>query len=657
MVPQSINDRALSTLRPLRRAGHKTRIIQAFMLMLLCSAATAVLEAKEPYRVLVLHSFRSSLPVTSDWYAGIVRGFASAPDLHVEIDSESPNLARLINTDSTQIADKGRLTWLLDFYRKNYQDRKPHLIIPTDTPALRFLLIHGEELFPEVPIVFADADPDFVSAQKLPPNITGVTGFLDISGTLELALRLQPDTQRVAVIVGSAQYDKAMERAAQPAIESFADRVEFVWLRGMPVDELVEALNALPERTVALYLVQTQDITGNPHVPRAILKRFSAAAKVPVYGLWDTLLEHGIVGGRLATVEEDGYQAAKLAVRILRGEAPATLPIVDRLVNPIILDGVELARWNIKENRLPEGSQIRHRHASILDEHRTEIIATLAIIVMQGVLIVALILSRRRLRQAQTELHEENDRRGEAETMAARLRERIARFSRQRSLGTMATTIAHEINQPLIAIQNYAQAAKRRIQTDVDDKPRLIDLFAKIEGQAERAGAITQRVRSLVNSSEPQLSRSFLSPLIEEVIGMMELECETHGCRLVSESAVDLPPVFADTLQVQLVLVNLLHNAIQSFSASDESDKLISVEVCQLDDQELQVSVIDRGSGVPPERVNSIFEPLYSDTSTGMGMGLAICRDIMEAHGGRIWCEPNPAGGAIFRFTLRIADS
>ena len=633
------------------------KIIYTIIMLLFCSVVTEVLEANESHRVLVLNSFRSSLPITSDWYAGIVRGFSTAPDLHVEIDSESPDLARLINIDSGQVAEKEQLTWLLDFYRKNYQVRKPHLIIPTDTPALRFLLIHGEDLFPDVPIVFADADRDFVAAQKLPPNVTGVTNFLDISGTLELALRLHPDTQRVAMIVGSAQYDKAMERVAQSAIESFADRVEFVWLRGMPVDELVEALNALPERTVALYLVQTQDRIGKQYVPRAMLQAFSVAAKVPIYGLWDTLLEHGIVGGRLVTVEEDGYQAAKLAVRIFRGEAPADLPVVDRLVNPIILDGVELARWHIKESRLPAGSQIRHDPISTWDRYRTEIMIALAIIVVQGVLIAALILSRRRLRQAQIALHEENDRRGEVETLAARLRERIARFSKQRSLGTMATTIAHEINQPLIAIQNYAQAAKRRIETDVDDKPRLIELFAKIEGQAERAGAITQHVRSLVNSREPQLSRSFLSPLIEEVIGMMELECETQGCRLVSESAVDLPTVFADTLQVQLVLVNLLHNAIQSFSASDERDKLISVEVCQLDDQELQVSVIDRGSGVPPERVNSIFEPLYSDTSTGMGMGLAICRDIIEAHDGRIWYEPNPDGGAIFRFTLRIADS
>jgi signal transduction histidine kinase len=614
--------------------------------------SSATLAEEGPYRVLVLHSFRSSLPVTSDWYTGIVRGFSTAPELHVEIDSESPNLARLINIDSTQLAEREKLTWLLDFYRKNYQDRKPHLIIPTDTPALRFLLIHGEDLFPQVPIVFADADRDFVRAQKLSPNITGVTGFLDISGTLELALSLHPDTQRVAIIVGSSQYDKAMEHAAQPAFESFAGRVEFVWLRGMPVGELVDTLNALPQRTVALYLVQTQDRTGNPYVPRAFLQRFSAAAKVPVYGLWDTLLEHGIVGGRLATVEEDGYQAAKLAVRILRGEAPADLPVIERRVNPAIFDGVELARWNIKENRLPAGSQIRHRHVSTLDEYRIEIMTTVAIIIVQGVLIAVLILGRRRLRHAQIALHQENDRRKQAETTAARLRERLTRFSKERSLGTMVTTIAHEINQPLIAIQNYAQAAKRRLQSDVEDKPRLIELFAKIEGQAERAGDITQHVRMLVNSGEPVLHSEHLGRLLEEVIRMLEPEIRNRGCRVVFERGDDIPAVLADTLQVQLVLVNLLQNALQSICSGDQYDKRIIVDMSRNNQREVQVSVKDWGPGVPRDLVADIFEPMYSDTRGGMGMGLAISRTIIEAHGGRLWYDPNPDGGAVFRFTL-----
>jgi signal transduction histidine kinase len=557
--------------------------------------------------------------------------------------------------DAASYADRQQLNWLLDFYRKNYQGRKPHLIMSTDVPALRFLLVHGEELFPGVPIVFVDADRDFVAAQKLPPNVTGVTGFLDITGTLELIQHVHPDTQRVAVIVGSSPSDKAMERVAQQAFESFDGRLEFVWLRGMPVDELIKAVNTLPEKTVALYLVQFEDRTGQQYVPRAILQTFSDAAKVPVYGLWDTLLQHGIVGGRLATVEEDGYRAAKLAARVLRGEAPADLPVVDRLSNPPIFDGVELARWSIKQKRLPADSRIRNRPASTWDEHRAEILVTVAVITVQALMIAALILSRRRLRYAQDALHDENSRRREAETMAVRLRGQLARFSKERSLGTLATSIAHEINQPLIAIQNYAQAARRRLQANTVEAPKLSELVAKIEGQAERAGAITQHVRALVNHDEPNLRPVSLYPLLQEVIRIMEPEIAARGCHIACEPVTDLPPVLADTLQVQLVLVNLLQNALHSVSAGKVSEKLISVEVRELDGHEVQVSVTDRGEGVPSERVNDIFEPLYSGKVAGMGMGLAICRDIIDTHGGRIWYDPSPEGGAIFRFTLRKA--
>jgi two-component system sensor kinase FixL len=146
-----------------------------------------------------------------------------------------------------------------------------------------------------------------------------------------------------------------------------------------------------------------------------------------------------------------------------------------------------------------------------------------------------------------------------------------------------------------------------------------------------------------------------ICPLIEEVIQMMEQESETRGCRIACEPAVDLPQVLADALQVQLVLVNLLSNALRSVCAHEKGSRLITVDAQALGDREVQVSVTDGGGGVPPERVENIFEPLYSGTSSDLGMGLAICRDIIDAQGGRIWHEPNPAGGAIFRFTLRIA--
>ncbi|MCB1781780.1 MAG: HAMP domain-containing histidine kinase [Candidatus Competibacteraceae bacterium] len=233
------------------------------------------------------------------------------------------------------------------------------------------------------------------------------------------------------------------------------------------------------------------------------------------------------------------------------------------------------------------------------------------------------------------------------------MRERLARFSKERSLGAMATSISHEINQPLIAIQNYAQAVRRRFQNNIDDKKKLIELFEKIEAQAERAGAITQRVRSLVGTSDVRLLPVSLHPLVEEVIRMMEPETEHRGCRITCQSAGDFPAVLADSLQIQLVLVNLLQNSMRSICSNERYGKQVFVNMDSINDRDVQVSVTDQGHGVPLDRVADIFEPLYSSTSGSMGMGLAISQATIEAHGGRLWYEPNPAGGAIFRFTLR----
>lgn len=633
------------------RAANKervcSRVVLALTLMLSFGAAPAAAAsaAEEPYRVLVLHSFRNSVPVNADWHQGLVRGFASSPDVAVEFDTEAPNLAHL--------SDPEKLDALRSFYRISYQDRKPQLIVSTYTPALRFLLSYGEDLFPGVPIVFVGADHRVVAAQELPPKVTGITGFADIAGTLDLALHAHPNTQRVAVIVGSGPVDVVFERDAREALSSFDGKVEFVWLQGLPIDELAEAAAGLPGRTVILYLVQTEDRAGKSYVPRTVLQTLSSAAKAPVYGLWDSLLGHGIVGGRMAMIEEDGVQAARIAVRILRGEAPAAIPVDVRKANPAVMDGRELARWNIDEGRLPAAVRIVNRQRSAWDEHRAEIMAAVSVIAVQGLLIAGLVRNRRRLERAQAALKGEYARRADAEALAGRLRGRLARYSRERSLGTMATSISHEINQPLIAIQNYAQAARRRLEGSIDNMPKLIELVGKIEGQAERAGAITQRVRQLVSRTDPQLLPTPLGRLLQTVVQAMEPEAASRGCRVVRAPIEDGPEVLADALEVQLVLVNLLQNAMQSVCSAGPFDRDVIVDVRPISEHEVQISVADRGLGVPPDQAKEIFEPLHSGESGGLGMGLAISRTIVEAHGGRLWHEPNPAGGAIFRFTLR----
>jgi len=617
--------------------------------VLLCVAVSASAATGEHYRVLLLHSFRQSAPVNADWYSGIARGFERVPGLRVDIDVET--------LDMGLARDESYFEGLKLVYRRKYADPKPQLIIATYTPALRFLLDSDKELFPGIPILSLGADSQFVVGRKFPPNVTGITTFADIAGTLELALQIHPGTEHVAVIAGAGPLDEAFDRRARQALQPFESRVKLRWLTGMSLEELTSAVHQLPRHSVILYLVAFQDRNRKSYIPRNLVESLSAAADAPIYGLWDTLLGHGVVGGRMITIENDGLLAAQMALRILRGELPSTIPFVVRTGNEAIVDGRELARWQIDENRLPAGTRIRHRQLSPWDQYRTEIVTVMAIIVMQGLLIIALLSHRRRLRRTRNALREEGGRRREAETMAAGLRGRLARFSKDRSLGTMATAISHEINQPLTAIQNYAQAAKRRLQSDIDDKPKLIELFGKIEGQAERAGAITRRVRSLVNRGEHQLQRVSVGPLLEEVVRVMEPEIAGRGCAVKWELVGEVPQVLADSLEIQLVLVNLVQNAMQSISSDEKYDKLVTIVAQSISDEEVRVSVMDRGRGVDPDRISDIFEPLSSGTNDGMGMGLAIARAIIDAHGGRIWYEPNPDGGAIFRFILRNAQS
>jgi signal transduction histidine kinase len=544
---------------------------------------------------------------------------------------------------------------LVTLLRKKYRDLKVDVVVADAPMALDFAQRHRAEIWPGAVIVFNSVPTTILHERSLEPRTIGVPVRLEYGQTLDLALKLRPATRRIAVVAGTAEVDRRQLSFAQASLERYADRIDVQYIVGLTLAETLAAVRALPSDAVVLYLTMFRDGSGAFHVPREVLTRIAAVSLAPVFGVFETYLGHGIATGSIVSYGVQGRRTGELVNRVLNGEDSTTIGVQTPPAARCIADWRQLRHWGISERLLPADCEVRFREVTTWDRYHWQILAALAVILAQAALIVVLMLNRRRLRHAQGALRDAYARRREAETVATGLRKRLARFSKEHSLGTMATTIAHEINQPLIAIQNYAQAAKRRLQNDVDDKPKLIELFAKIEGQAERAGLITQHVRSLVSTNDPRLLPMPICPLIEEVIQMMEPESETRGCRIACKSGVDLPQVLADALQVQLILVNLLSNALHSVYANKKGSRLITVDAQALGDREVQVSVTDGGGGVPPERIENIFEPLYSGTSSGMGMGLAICRDIIDAQGGRIWYEPNPAGGAIFRFTLRIA--
>jgi signal transduction histidine kinase len=622
--------------------------VLALLLLVLASASAAA--PSEPKRVLILQSFRNALPINSEFSAGIREGLDLPPDLSVDIDSEA--------LDLWEVNDERYVRKLVDTYTLKYRARPPSVIIPTFTYAAQFLLDHRSELFSGIPIVFCAAEFSSEDLKQLPPDVTGVTSKRDFAGTVELMSRLQPDMRHIAVIIGSSDFDASWEQDARKALPPFESRFEFIWLRGLPLRELTETVRALPSHTAILYVLQFEDRDGVYYVPRKVAQAVSEAASVPVYGLWDTLMGAGIVGGRLMPIEQQSVAAGKIARRILLGEVPAAIPVVRMEQNEVIVDARQLKRWNIDERLLPEGSRILYREPSVWQEHRNAIILASGLIVLQALLIAALLWNRKRLRLAQTTLTEECNLRAQSEELTRRLQSRLGAADKQSTLGALAGRIAHEINQPLIAIKNYAQAAKRYVPAGLPKGGKLAELLAEMEGEADRAGSIIRKIRTLLSSGQVDAIPVDLDPVLKEVVAVMKAEADAHGCRIDYRATAPVSVVLADALQVQLVMVNLLRNAMEAATSHDQhGDQSVSITVGDTADEMVQVSVADTGPGVPADEVEDIFDSLYSSKEAGMGVGLATCRAIIEAHGGRIWCAPNPAGGSIFHFTVPAAET
>jgi len=221
-------------------------------------------------------------------------------------------------------------------------------------------------------------------------------------------------------------------------------------------------------------------------------------------------------------------------------------------------------------------------------------------------------------------------------------------------LGELSSSLAHELNQPLGAILRNTEAAELFLQEPSPDLEELRSILADIRKDDERAGAVIDRMRALVKRSEIEHSLLDLNLLANEVISLVRPDADSRKVRLTLEPASSLPPVFGDRVQLQQVLLNLLLNAIHAVNDSALDRRRVTVRVKPAGKQ-VDVVVSDTGHGIPTDKLPRLFEPFFTTKQNGMGMGLPISRTIMKAHLGSIRAENDPAGGAMFCFTLPVA--
>jgi two-component system sensor kinase FixL len=241
--------------------------------------------------------------------------------------------------------------------------------------------------------------------------------------------------------------------------------------------------------------------------------------------------------------------------------------------------------------------------------------------------------------------------RQQTETRLQELQTELVHVSRLTALGEMASSLAHELNQPLSAIANFLKGSKMLLGRDEVPHERVAHAVDRAAEEALRAGQIIRRLRDFVARGDTERTVESLPKLIEEASALGLVGAKEHGIRVRFDFSKDVDLVLADKVQIQQVVLNLIRNAIDAMVGCERRELTVGIEAAE--EEMALVSVTDTGPGIDPEIAAQLFQPFVTTKRTGMGVGLSISRTIVEAHGGRIWVEEKPGGGTIFRFTVQ----
>lgn len=244
--------------------------------------------------------------------------------------------------------------------------------------------------------------------------------------------------------------------------------------------------------------------------------------------------------------------------------------------------------------------------------------------------------------------------RKQSEQEIAQQRNQLTHLSRVNMLGELAGSLAHELNQPLTAVLSNAQAAQRFLAHDPVDLNEVREILADIVAEDKRAGEVIRRLRLLLKTGEVQNQPLNVNEIVQEVLKLVRSDLVNQNFTSQTELAPYLPVIRGDRVQLQQVLLNLVMNGCDAMAGAARNNRQLTISTELSGDDSVHVSVADRGGGIDPEKLELVFEPFFTTKPHGLGLGLAVCRTIITAHGGKLWATNNPERGATFHFSLPV---
>jgi signal transduction histidine kinase len=382
------------------------------------------------------------------------------------------------------------------------------------------------------------------------------------------------------------------------------------------------------------------DAAGASHQGFDALTLLRAVTNAPIFSFVDAYFGKGIVGGPLISVRDVGEATAHAAVRILDGEKASDVTTSPIGFGAPKFDWRELQRWNISESRLPPGSKVLFQPLTAWDQYQWQITLIAAAFLLQSALIAGLLFERRRRRNA--------------EVLARRSMGELANMSRVATAGELSASIAHEMKQPLAAMITNVGAGLRWLGAA---EPNLGETRAALQNvikDGNRAAEVVDTVRAMYKKEQTDKTRLNLNDLINSVLYLLRDELQPQ--RIIVRTNLDpqLPLVQGHRGELQQVILNLIRNAADAMKNITYRPRVLTVKSEVQPPNDVLISVADSGTGIDPKDFDHIFDAFFTTKLNGMGMGLAICRSIIEDHSGRLWALPDLKYGSVFDISLPI---
>ncbi len=563
-------------------------------------------------------------------------------EIHSTLDSE--NVTRyLIYSETLGVPRFKDLDYesYREFFDRKYKNIPIDVVVALGTDALKFASRIRADAWPKAPIVFVVVGDASDMPSIVPSNATGVIQTRQFGDMIETARLVVPGLTQI-VLVGGPSEGQPLRPHYQEDAQQAAKSLKVIDLTALPFANALARVAALPSDAAIIYITLRRDEFGLVHNPFEAIKALVGAANRPIIVDSDKSIGIGAIGGRVLSPEHLGRGTAMKVARILGGEIASNIPVTVEDSSKLVFDSRQLDRWGVDLAMLPTDSDIRFNQASAWSRYRWQIVAASVVFVIQGLAILWFFHERRRRKIAENDSNQH-------------LLE-VTKLDRAMTASAMSTSIAHELSQPLSAILNNAEAAEMLLNSNSLDLSQLKEILADIHRDDQRAVGIIKHLRMLLKQSELRAQDFDMIATVKDTLEILAPMAEEQGVALQSDAASINLRVRADPIHLQQVILNLGTNAIDAMQTVSADKRKLTLRIRQQDGEAI-VSVEDTGIGIPQGKLNSIFKAFVTTKAQGTGLGLSIAKTIIETHGGTIWAENRPEGGAAFHFTLKLVQA